>query len=683
MFKENFHVKKNLTLPAEKKIFGPMLCLAGCEDEKIRNEFHKIGVKYILVSYYYLRKVCKKWNIQRFLEDFGRFDFVYLDSGGFTLIQQSLDAQAGKKVSKGNDLSLEEYTEEYYQFIRDTKGIWNVCAEVDLLDYEIDGKKRDVGFPRDVLEYNREKLLADGVPISPVFQGYEHEYLSALNEWGWFEKYPYISVGSGAGVRKTIGRNAIEYRRAREREDLIRACKKNNIVLHGLGMTDAKTLARGTFFSVDSSVGYESFITVKDPEDKIENIQIGDFFKKFGDKHADIFIKGYKTLTVDENNKIVWGDLYAVSRHDVRKKIYTFHIEGGITLRVTSDHSLIRMNSKGELFEEKPENFKIGDLLIKNSLSEIILEKIVKIEVSEQDLDVYDLSVDKYEKFFANSILVHNTTWNAGARFGNTHIFQNGRIRVYTKDKKDVRKRYRNKAEEAGLNWENIMKEKTWDINMFNALAWVELQNFVNYNVKNSYWLSEEEKREAIRRKQSKFQGICDLKSIGELEEEMSEELDQDLNNEEEKTEEKVELDFIASEKELPKRELDVITRKGDLAQDERVRESLFCDTCYIAGKCPKFMEGQRCGYAFSVEMDSPSKMLTALQTLLTLQSDRVIRASHFEKVESGVIDKNLSGEIKMLMDMFSLVHSMASNKEEIKITAKGSGIIAKLFGKE
>lgn len=451
------------SIPKERRVYGTKMLLAGCESSKIRDSFVRIGVKNILVSYYYLRK--KKRSIDELREDFGRFDFVFLDSGGFTLLQQLANEN---KTS----ISVKQYTEEYAQFMLETRGIWKACAEVDV--------EKELG--RRYMEDLKDSLFKEGVPIVPVLQSEPIEFVR--DNYGWFGKYPYVAMGSAVNMQGIM---------SRARESYIREGKKYGTLLHGLAMTDARTLRRSAFYSVDS------------------------------------------------------------------------------------------------------------------------------------------------------------TSWSSGARFGATMIFQNGRIRVYDKNQKSVRKRFKQRFIDNGLSWELIEKDDNFEVDMLNAFAWKECSDFIGNIVRESYWLTKEEKQVAIDRKSEEFKSVSSVGGVKDL--------------------------VVAGEL--------APTPTGNMNDNPIIDEVLFCDTCYLAGKCPKYKAEQRCMFRFRTIMSTKEGMMSALAAVMEIQADRVARGSLFEKVEGGIIDKNLSSEISMFMEMMGKLKDMMDNRDEVVIKAKGTGILQKLFGNQ
>lgn len=223
-----YREKYEKDISTERRVYGPKMLLAGCESRPIRNAFVRIKVRNILVSYYYLRTKCKTMlnDIEKLKEDFSRFDFVFLDSGGFTLLNDNKNEEGDRKER------IMEYTKEYNEFIIRTKDVWSACAEVDAIE-DLD---------REWMEEQKDMLLAKEVPIVPVYQA---EPIGEIYERGWFDKYDYIAIGSIMNCKdKQLVQKANEF---------MAEAKKHKIVVHGFGMTTAELMKRAEFYTCDST----------------------------------------------------------------------------------------------------------------------------------------------------------------------------------------------------------------------------------------------------------------------------------------------------------------------------------------------------------------------------------------------------------------------------------------------
>lgn len=78
---------------------------------------------------------------------------------------------------------------------------------------------------------------------------------------------------------------------------------------------------------------------------------------------------------------------------------------------------------------------------------------------------------------------------------------------------------------------------------------------------------------------------------------------------------------------------------------------TLFCDTCAIQDKCPKFTQGMACAFNFNPGYMTENPVAT-LDFLIKAQTERVNRMRLFESIEGGTVNKTLSAEMKLLADL-------------------------------
>jgi intein/homing endonuclease len=329
-------------VPPERRTYGVKVCLAGAEGKGFRDGLYRVGVRHILVSYYYLRKWLSKHSVEEISTDLGRFDYVILDSGGFTLLKEA-------KLNPEMAVDVRGYAEEYYSEVKRIGHLFSMCAEVDLPD--------KIGI--DYSEGIKKELLSGGIQIVPVMQGQPIEYFDRLE---WFETYPYIAVGSACiGPPKFKGWL---------RDVFLKGQACGNL-FHGFGATTDEVLAKHQFFSVDSSVGAGSYVWVE-KGGAVSRVRIGDLYQEVGESHrvgheGRAEAEGYRTLTLAYEDGVAiqkWSRLKSVVRHDVKKPRVLIKVQGGRSIEATSDHSLFKMDKTGRLFEVKPSDLRVGDWIV-------------------------------------------------------------------------------------------------------------------------------------------------------------------------------------------------------------------------------------------------------------------------------------------------------------------------------
>lgn len=462
--KDEFLRRWDRELGSDRRCYGVKVCFAGCESTQVRGDLYRIGVRNILMSYYYLKGWLRKASVQEIAEDLGRFDFLFLDSGGLTLLQL---LQEGRK----SPLTLNQYAEQYYTDLEKFGHLFAGCAEVDI---------DDLG--RDYMEERRNGLQDKGIPMVPVIQ--PHHPVDFYDDLGWFDRYPYIAVGSAL---------LTDPKHAGYMNRLFKISEERGVMLHGRGATTADIVRKSPFYSVDS------------------------------------------------------------------------------------------------------------------------------------------------------------TSWRSGSRYGITMVFQNGRIRNYDKAKKDVRKRYKRRFEENGLNWDEIDNDKCREVDLMNALAWRQWADYVKYSASRSYWLTDEERDASLKLKSEAFntEGLIDRQ---------------------------------ASIERAKARRLATVANAN---YDDRAHEILHCDTCAMEGRCPRFQKGQPCGYDVNVKLETHADYQKAVSTLIEVEYGRAMTGALFEKLGGGQLDANVSNEFVRLMGMVQQAKSIFAPRvdEEMVIKAKGSrGAVANML---
>lgn len=146
-------------------------------------------------------------------------------------------------------------------------------------------------------------------------------------------------------------------------------------------------------------------------------------------------------------------------------------------------------------------------------------------------------------------------------------------------------------------------------------------------------------------------------------------------------------LDHIAMRPmDLWSEEFDVVIMqpRGTVNVEDVVGVGSNCDNCYMYDKCPLYKKGYVCGINWG--SNKPSTPAEFMDFLINMQYERVKRASVFEKLDGGVPDAGLSGEMDRLTDYLNTKDNMGRDRLSINVEASGAprqsgGILSKLFG--
>ena len=110
------------------------------------------------------------------------------------------------------------------------------------------------------------------------------------------------------------------------------------------------------------------------------------------------------------------------------------------------------------------------------------------------------------------------------------------------------------------------------------------------------------------------------------------------------------------------------------------------CDTCALAGRCPKYEEHASCAFEAPVSFENVSQVLGVAQFGLELHVQRLMFAMFAEQVEGEVLNPRVSAEIDRLYAILGKLKDLSDNSDELTIRMKtkaGAGRVAALFGSE
>lgn len=459
----------------------------------------KSGVRFVLMSYHYLQNKPKNFLKKR-IEEFPDLK-IFIDSGAHTFYQK-MDEYRQK-----DDKFWDEYLTKYTEWVKENSEYIFACANLDI--------EAIVGVDK-VDEWNDKyfkPVEESGVEVCYIWH-------SERGQDGWREmcnKHSYVGLSYENDAQMTVQRLM----------SMINVAKKTNTRVHGMALTQSEILARVPLFSADSSVDGNSKVLVryktKNPTVpyKMEQLSIKELYDKnidwefrTSDFETRVPYKDVEVLTVDNNNNIIWGSLYGVVKHIVKKPTIKLKVQGGKEVICTTDHSIITMDSEGNLIETKSDKLKVGDCVlsykVENALREekpnyinadvkgitfLKIKDIEQVTDGTEEVEVYDLSVEKYERFFANGILVHNTTWLVGQQYGELNWFDGRKMKRLSKDQ--WRRQYKTQLlkEPFNADWELLTtgmggKGDTYELLRLNVIAYKLAEEHIRERLKNKmYWL--------------------------------------------------------------------------------------------------------------------------------------------------------------------------------------------------
>ena len=345
----------------------------------------KSGFRFVLMSYHYLQGKPKNFLKER-LEEFPDLK-VFIDSGAHTFYQK-MDEYRQK-----DEKFWDEYLTKYTEWVKENSEYIFACANLDIeaiVGVDTVDKWNDKYF---------KPLEESGIEVCYIWH-------SERGQDGWREmcrKHSYVGLSYENDAQMTVQRLM----------SMVNVAKKTNTRVHGMALTQTEILARVPLFSADSSVDGSSKVLVryktKNPTVpyKMEQLSIKELYDRninwefrTSDFETRVPYKDVEVLTVDNNNNTVWGNLYGVVKHIVKKPTIKLKVQGGKEVICTTDHSIITMDSEGNLIETKADKLKVGDYVLStkvenafrdNNHKNSLWDKGFQFKLTDNALQVYGL----------------------------------------------------------------------------------------------------------------------------------------------------------------------------------------------------------------------------------------------------------------------------------------------------
>lgn len=111
------------------------------------------------------------------------------------------------------------------------------------------------------------------------------------------------------------------------------------------------------------------------------------------------------------------------------------------------------------------------------------------------------------------------------------------------------------------------------------------------------------------------------------------------------------------------------------------------CNTCVLKDKCPGFKVDANCLYNIPLEVKTKDQLRALQDTLVEMQTHRVLFMQMAEDLDGGYADPNLSQELDRLQRMIKSKNEMDIDTFSLKVTAtqsnQKSGIMDRLLGSD
>ena len=114
-------------------------------------------------------------------------------------------------------------------------------------------------------------------------------------------------------------------------------------------------------------------------------------------------------------------------------------------------------------------------------------------------------------------------------------------------------------------------------------------------------------------------------------------------------------------------------------------RSNRMCDTCYLAAQCPAMKPQSECAYELPLEIKTKEQLISALQAVLEIQTQRIAFMQFAEDLNGGYADPNTSLEITRLFDLVERLKKIQDDSSFLRIEMRdrpaGGGVLSQLFG--
>jgi hypothetical protein len=303
-----------------------------------------------------------------------------------------------------------------------------------------------------------------------------------------------------------------------------------------------------------------------------------------------------------------------------------------------------------------------------------------------------------------------STSWLMGSKYGHTMIFQNGRLRFYNKENKQVRLRYRWLAERFGLDWKKIEADDGVEVDAFNLIAWIQFASYLTQTPNKDYWTAElngaskdslgmpsdldlnelmhksvtAQNAAAIEGENQEVDEGEDEPVLPEGEEEPVKKIVEAINEEKRaKHAEKMAGPTVIP---MPAPQVTALVqieknpqRIGEfIPRHEQVMAPMQCNNCYVQDRCRFYEADASCHFRLTNQFSNPAELIDALRMLMVAQTQRVTHALYQEQLDGGVLDKNLSYEMARLeQSIYGFKEFLAPPQDNLEIKAKGGAVSA------
>lgn len=271
---------------------------------------------------------------------------------------------------------------------------------------------------------------------------------------------------------------------------------------------------------------------------------------------------------------------------------------------------------------------------------------------------------------------VSSTSWTTPQRYGDTIVWSHNKLKRYPKSMKDqARKKERSAIITAGFDFNKIQADDPKELLRLSLWSWSQLVAKID-KTSTGVTAPMNFSDEAFSENDYDDVGTVPTKAPNRVPTATPRDPSQ-----------KQVIPFLGFTYETEKKKN---TETGDYEEIERpmlqIRsESMrICDTCFLASKCPMFEENSTCAYDIPVQVETKEQMHSLMNTLVSMQTQRVLFMKMAEDAEGGYADPNLSSEIDRLGKLIEKKHNIEQEGFSLTISAKQQGqmsMVDRIFG--
>lgn len=364
------------------------------------------------------------------------------------------------------------------------------------------------------------------------------------------------------------------------------------------------------------------------------------------------------------------GDRYLEERRDSLRELLfdkfvpVWHPRGNLQSDGMAD-----LNSLGERFG------KVGIAQTTLNGRDLV---VVLNRMADQGIELHGLAMTKQD--IMQSVKwtsVSSTSWISPQKYGATFVWSHNQLKSYSKEQKEqARRKERFVIEAAGFDTDKILREDPKELLRLSLWSWSQFVDSINAKKQRGVTT-------LAFSANDEFTEIDD-ESVGTVLEPVRNRLSTPTrrNPSEMRVIPLIDLQENMEKKRNPNTgEYENVSAPTLKSRSDSMR---LCDTCFLAAKCLMFEENSTCAYDIPITIRTKDQMQALMDTLVEIQTQRVLFMKMAEDAEGGHADPILSSEMDRLVKMSKTKHDMEQEGFSVTISAKQNGqagIVDRIFG--